>query len=93
MLEAYFPLRLEVWKFKLVQMKSCWKESTPLEQGVCEEMKDCILSLWNTVILQQGSVFYSSRNSREGGKIILFLKQEETICNEPTGSLPVFASN
>lgn len=58
MLEAYFPLCLEVWKFKLVQMKSCWKESTPLEQGVFEEMKNCILSLWNTVILQLGSLSF-----------------------------------
>lgn len=58
MLEAYFPLCLEVWKFKLVQMKSCWKESTPLEWGVREEMKDCILSLWNTVILQQASLSF-----------------------------------
>lgn len=94
MLEAYFPLCLEVWKFKLVQMKSCWKESTPIGQGIREETKDCILPLWNTVILQQGSLsFLQVDMLGKGGKIILFLKQEETICSEPTGSFPVFASN
>lgn len=65
-----------------------------LRQGVCEEMKDCILYLWNTVILQQGSrVFSTSRNAREGREMILFLKQEEKICSELTVSFPVFASN
>lgn len=66
MLEAYFPLCLEVWKFKLVQMKSCWKESISLEQGVREGLHSVPVKYCD--FTAGISVFSTSRNAREGGK-------------------------